>query len=61
MKKIILLATAAALPSGCSTVVNGTTQSVVIDTAPQGAICSVKRIEEGVIGVVNPTPGTLLI
>jgi hypothetical protein len=59
MKKIIMLAAVVAL-SACSTIVEGTSQELVINTVPEGADCAVER-ENQVIGRVNPTPGGLTI
>ena len=46
--------------SGCASIVEGTDQSVTVQTAPSGASCELKRDGE-VIGVVNPTPGTVTV
>jgi len=48
------------LLSACSSIVEGTTQQITINTNPSGADCSLKRNEE-VLGHVNPTPGSILI
>ncbi len=44
--------------SGCASIVEGTDQSVTVQTNPSGASCELKR-DGTVIGVVNPTPGTV--
>lgn len=44
--------------SGCASIVEGTDQSVTVQTNPSGASCELKR-DGSVIGVVNPTPGTV--
>lgn len=45
---------------GCATVVSGTTQSIAINTDPQGADCQFMR--KGVlVGRINPTPGTFQV
>lgn len=60
MKKIILPLAAMALLSACSTISDGTTQEIVINTNPEGANCALMR--EGVaVARVNPTPGAATI
>jgi hypothetical protein len=44
--------------TGCATITTGTSQVVLVDTEPTGAICRFSRLDEE-IGVVNPTPGML--
>ena len=46
--------------SGCATITTGTTQSILVDTRPIGAVCRFSRSDREV-GVVNPTPGMLFI
>lgn len=48
------------LVQGCATVTSGTTHSLAVVTDPAGATCQVKR-DGQVIGVVNPTPGTVTV
>ena len=50
----------AAAASACASIVEGTDQSVTVQTTPSGASCELKRDGE-VIGVVNPTPGTVTV
>jgi hypothetical protein len=46
--------------AGCATVVSGTTQTIGVNTDPEGADCQFTR--NGVlVGRVNPTPGTIQI
>lgn len=45
---------------GCATIVDGTTQRVAIQTAPNGAACTVQRGGE-YLGTITPTPGVLLV
>ncbi len=59
MKKIIMLAAALGL-SACSSIVEGTSQELVINTNPEGADCALIR-EGQVIGRVSPTPGGITI
>ena len=48
------------LIAGCATVVSGSSQNVSMVTSPPGANCIFRR-EGTVIGVINPTPGTLAV
>lgn len=50
----------AAAAVGCASIVEGTDQSVTVQTMPSGANCELKR-DGQVIGVVNPTPGTVTV
>lgn len=59
MKLFILLAAVSAL-SACSSIVEGTSQELVVNTNPAGADCALKR-EGNVIGRINPTPGAVTI
>ena len=59
MRAFMVLA-ALVLLSGCSTIIEGTTQELVINTAPEGANCAIER-EGQVVGRVNPTPGGLTV
>lgn len=43
--------------TGCATVVSGTTQTIAINTDPQGADCSFTR-DNVLVARINPTPGT---
>jgi len=51
---------AALLSSGCATVVKGSSQTLTVDTRPPGAACVFTRKGQ-TIGVVNPTPGSLMV
>jgi hypothetical protein len=44
----------------CATIVSGTSQNVSVTTDPDGANCKMER-EGQVVGIVNPTPGTVRI
>ena len=48
------------LINGCATVTTGSDQTITIDTDPPGATCRMTR-EDEVIGVVNPTPGSVSV
>lgn len=46
--------------TGCATVVSGTSQTIGVNTDPEGADCQFTR--KGVlVGRVNPTPGTIQV
>jgi len=59
MKKFVLLAAIAAL-AGCSSIIEGTSQELIVNTTPEGANCELQR-ENQVIGRVNPTPGGITV
>jgi hypothetical protein len=62
LRGLFLLATVvmALMAGGCATVVSGTTQSIGVNTDPEGADCQFRR--KGVlVGRVNPTPGTMQV
>jgi hypothetical protein len=46
--------------AGCSSIIEGTSQEIVVNTNPSGADCALVR-EGVVIGRVNPTPGAATI
>lgn len=49
-----------ALLGACSTIVEGTTQEIVVNTTPEGADCALER--EGItIARITPTPGAATI
>ncbi len=54
-----LCAAALGLP-GCASIVDDGMQTLTIKTTPEGAVCEISR-EGSVIGVVNPTPGSIAI
>jgi uncharacterized protein YceK len=58
--KVALCATAAVLLSGCATLLEGTSQEILISTNPAGATCTLER-EGQVIATVNTTPGAALV
>lgn len=59
MRQILLLSFVILL-SACSSIVEGTSQEIVINTVPEGADCALER-EGIIIGRVNPTPGAATI
>lgn len=59
MRSIIAMAALVAL-SGCSSIVEGTNQTLTVNTTPPGATCDFNR-ENRVIGTIQSTPGSLLV
>ena len=55
---LMLLASAMTMLSGCATITMGSSQTVVLTTEPVGAACTFNR-DGAVVGVINPTPGSL--
>ena len=60
MVRYILLSLVLCSSGGCSLILAGTTQTIAIDSTPQGARCDVYR-KEKIIGTVNETPGAVTI
>jgi len=56
----VLAFVAISLLGGCATLTTSSSQTVTMTTEPPGAACTFKR-EGQVIGVVNPTPGSLSV
>ena len=58
--RFLLIILSLTVLSACSSIVEGTSQEIVINTAPSGADCSLVR--EGIsIGRVDPTPGAATV
>lgn len=55
-----LLLALALLLGGCATLATSSSQTVTLTTEPAGAACTFKR-EGKVVGIVNPTPGSLTV
>ncbi len=49
-----------ALLTGCSSIIEGTSQQITVNTNPPGAECSLER-QGTSIGRINPTPGAITI
>lgn len=47
--------------SGCSTIIEGTSQIITVNTNPSGATCALERMPEGVIGQIANTPAGVTI
>ena len=60
MLRMLFAAGAVLVLGGCSTIVDGTSQTLSVNTSPTEARCVLMRNGEQ-IGVVDPTPGSLTI
>jgi len=49
-----------AVLSGCSSIIEGRSQEISIQTTPDGASCKLERNGQ-TLGTVSPTPGTIYI
>ena len=56
----ITLLAIAMLASGCATIVEGSSDTVTVDTRPPGATCELKR-DGQTIAFINPTPGAISV
>ena len=60
MKKILFLMAGLSLLSGCSSIIEGTSQEIAVNTNPAGADCSLER--QGIsIAHVDSTPASVTI
>lgn len=57
---VVLATLAFSLLGGCATLTTSSSQTVTLTTDPAGAACTFKR-DSKVIGIVNPTPGSLTV
>lgn len=60
MVKHFMILSIAALAAGCSTLTDGTTQSIAVTTTPGGAICSFMR-DGQTVGTIDRTPGQITV
>lgn len=60
LTSVMLLTIAVISASGCATIVKGTSQSVTVNTDPEGAVCTLSRGGE-TVAVINPTPETITV
>ncbi len=60
MRSFLALSLSLFVLASCSSIVEGTSQEIVINTTPEGANCALER-EGQVIGRVNPTPGAITV
>lgn len=56
----VLFVCSFSIMGGCATLTTGNSQSITIDTKPQGATCTLTR-DGKAVAVVNPTPGTVSV
>ncbi len=59
MQKHVVLALAL-LCAGCSTIIEGRSQEILVNTNPPGASCKLTRKDEA-LGTISPTPGSLYV
>ncbi|MFY9286972.1 MAG: hypothetical protein WAO98_00565 [Alphaproteobacteria bacterium] len=45
---------------GCSSIIEGRSQEIMINTNPDNASCNLKRKDQS-LGTINPTPGSIYI
>lgn len=60
ISKLMTVLASVLILSGCSSIVEGTSQQLTVNTTPAGARCDLKRNNE-VIGSIGNTPGGVLI
>jgi uncharacterized protein YceK len=60
MRRTWVVLLAAALLSGCASIMEGSTQQIAVDTTPSGAKCTFNR-DGQTIATVDVTPGTVTI
>lgn len=58
MKPLTIIAMLAL--AGCATIVEGTSQEIMVNTTPAGASCTLNR-EGQTIGQINATPGAVVV
>ena len=58
--KRILAISLVGLLGACASIVEGTDQSITVSSDPTEALCELTR-DGKLVGVVNPTPGTVLV
>lgn len=58
--RLLIVALTLVSLSGCATLTTSSSQTVTLVTDPAGAACTFKR-EGKVVGIVNPTPGSLMV
>jgi PDZ domain len=60
VRRVLLLCSVAMLVAGCSTLTEGTSQSIAVETTPRGATCSLTR-DGQLVATVDETPGTAVV
>ena len=62
MKKVLLTVPAClAVLSGCASITQGTSQTLMFNVEPKEARCVVTRVDDGQIGVVSYSQNTLVV
>ncbi len=60
MRFIFPMLISALLTSACASIIDGTSQTLTINTTPEGADCALNR-EGRTIGRIEPTPGSVVV
>ena len=60
MKKLLPILSASILATGCSTIIEGRSQQLTVNTNPPNASCKLLR-QNISVGTINPTPGSAYI
>ena len=60
LQRLLVPILLAGLLPACATLTTGTNQTITVITEPTGAVCQLRRSGE-VVGIVNPTPGTIQV
>jgi hypothetical protein len=60
VRRVVLLCSVAMVVAGCSTLTEGTSQTIAVETTPRGATCSLTR-DGQLVGTVDETPGTAVV
>lgn len=60
MRKVLLSVALVAGLSGCSSIIEGTSQQLTVNTTPSGAHCDLKRNNE-IIGSIANTPSGIVV
>jgi PDZ domain len=60
VRNLVIASVAALVTSGCSTLTEGTSQTIAVTTMPPGALCTLTR-DGQTIATIGPTPGTATV
>jgi membrane-associated protease RseP (regulator of RpoE activity) len=60
VRNLVIASVAALAASGCSTLTEGTSQTIAVTTTPPGALCMLTRDGQP-IATIGPTPGTATV
>ncbi len=58
--RLVMVLAMAVATGACSTITQGSDQTVTVNSDPSGAKCKLSR-SGAIVGVVNPTPGSVLV